>query len=42
MQKEPTQQDKRTTGSLAEDIKKNFGIDVEKITETVVKDYFKK
>jgi predicted transcriptional regulator len=39
MSKEPKQQDKSTTGSLVEDIKENFGIDVEKIAETVVKNY---
>ena len=42
MSKEPKQQDKSTTGSLVEEIKENFGIDIEKITETVVKDYMKK
>ena len=42
MSKEPKQQYKSTTGSLVEDIKENFGIDIEKITETVVKNYMKK
>lgn len=42
MSKEPKQQDKSTTGSLVEEIKENFGIYIEKITETVVKDYMKK
>jgi hypothetical protein len=41
MSKEPKQQDKSTT-RLVEDIKEKFGIDIEKITETVVKDYMKK
>ncbi len=39
MSKEPTQQDRSTTGSLVEEIKENFGIDIEKIAETVVKNY---
>lgn len=37
MPKEQKQQDKSSTGSLVEDIKENFGIDVEKIAETVIK-----
>ena len=41
MSKEPKQQDKSTT-RLVEDIKEKFGIDIEKITETVVKDCMKK
>ena len=41
MSKEPKQQDKSTT-RLVEDIKEKFGIDTEKIAETVVKDYMKK
>lgn len=41
MSKEPTQQDRSTT-RLVEDIKENFGIDTEKIAETVVKNYMKK
>ena len=36
MSKEPKQQDRSTT-RLVEDIKEKFGIDVEKIAETVIK-----
>jgi hypothetical protein len=41
MPKEPTQQDRSTT-RLVEDIKEKFGIDTEKIAETVAKNYMKK